>query len=128
MRPLRLAWLGFLAAGAACGDGEKPSPAGDLIVTYLAAGGPPAGAVLLTVTGGAVQGVTASMAGVQVSFGSPAAGTTKIIVTGTLNNGDLLRLRVPDVNTTYSVSADQVADAVTFALLPTVGHTFTVHP
>lgn len=126
MRPLRLAWLGVLAAGGACGGGEKPSPAGDLIVTYVASGRP-AGAVLLTVTGGAVQGVTASVSGVQVSFGSPAAGTTKIIVTGTLNSGDLLRLRVPDVNTTYFVNTDQVADALTFALLSPAGHTFTVH-
>lgn len=126
MKPLRLAWIGLLAAGAACGGGEKPSPAGDLIVTYVASG-PPAGAVLLTVTGGMVQGVTAAISGVQVSFGSPAGGTTKIIVTGTLSNGDLLRLRVPDVNTTYFVTADQVADVVTFALLPSAGHTFTVH-
>jgi hypothetical protein len=115
-----------LLALAACG-GESGPTAGDLLVSYFQSG-PEPGAILLTISGGAVDKVTA-LAGQQVSYASPTAGTTKAIVTGTFANGDLLRLHVPDVSlaTSYTVRVEQVADQVTFALLNPAEYTFTVH-
>lgn len=121
--------LGAALALSACGggDGGGSSNAGDLLVSYFQ-GGPEVGAVLLTVTGGPVEKVTA-LGGQQVSFGSPFSGTTKVVVAGTLGNGDLLRLRVPDVSLAgnYRVTVEQAADKVTFALLDVSGYQFTVH-
>ena len=129
----RRAVLGFaslLLAAAACGGesgGQNPTHPGDLLVSYFQ-GGPEPGALLLTITGGPVENVSA-LGGQQVSFSSPFAGTTKVVVLGTLTNGDLLRLRVPDVtqSTSYTVRVEQAADNGTFALIDASLYTFTVH-
>ena len=87
--------------------------------------------MLFTIIGGPVQDV--SRPGglpLQVSFASPVAGTTRIVVTGTLlTTGDLLDLRVPDVtlSTSYTVRVEQVADNVTFSLIDTSLHPITIH-
>ena len=123
----------ILALLAACGGGKDggppPSQAGDLIVSYFQ-GGPAAGAMLFTITGGTVQGVTArSGQQLQVSFASPVAGTTRVIVTGPLSTGDIVTVRVPDVglSTSYSARVEQVADNVTFSLIDPALHTLTIH-
>ncbi len=118
-RRIALAGLALLAAGAGCGGGKGPvGPiAGDLTVA-LFQGGPTPGALLLTVTGGAVQSVTA-LPGVQVTSAAAGPGVTRLLVTGTIGTGDLFRLRVPDIELSagYTVRTDQAADNVTFALL-----------
>lgn len=122
-----VALLVTLAAG--CGDGGgTPSRAGDLTISYFQ-GGPSAGALLLTITGGEVENVTAAN-GEQVSFASPSPGTTRVVVMGNLGTGTLLRIRVPDVSlaSRYVVVTDQVADKVTFALIDPVPHTLTISP
>ena len=83
---------------------------------------------MLTITGGPVESVSA-IGDQQVAFASPLAGTTKVIVTGTLGTGELLRLRVPDLDqsASYTVRVEQVADRNTFALIDPALHTFTVH-
>ena len=119
----------FLGLAAACGDsGEPPSRAGDLTVSYFQ-GGPGAGALLLTITGGEVQNVTAAN-GEQVSFASPSPGTTRVVVLGNLGTGTLLRIRVPDVSlaSRYVVATDQVADKVTFSLIDPGRHPLTISP
>lgn len=113
---------------AACGDnGGQPTNRGDLLVTYYQ-GGPEPGAILLTITGGPVENVTA-VGGQQVSFASSASGTTRVVVIGSFTTGDLLRLRVPDVSlsTSYAIRVEQVADNLSYALIDTVPYTFTVH-
>lgn len=124
----RLGFAILAVAAAACGgDGQTPSHPGDLLVSYFQAG-PEPGAFLLTITGGPVENVTA-LGGQQLSFSSPFAGTTKVVIAGRLTNGDMLRLRVPDVTqaTSYTVRVEQVADNVTFALIDPGQYTFTVH-
>jgi hypothetical protein len=129
----RLGSFALIAALAGCGGkdgGGPPGPvAGDLVVTYFQ-GGPAAGALLFTITGGQVQDVTARVAQqVQVSFASPVPGTTRVVVTGPLSTGDLVTVRVPDVSLAsgYTVRVDQVADNVTFSLIDPSLHTLTIH-
>ncbi|HEV8455916.1 MAG TPA: hypothetical protein VGQ69_13935 [Gemmatimonadales bacterium] len=127
-KPARLGLLTLGLAIAACGgESQNPTPSGDLLVNYFQSG-PEAGAVLLTITGGPVDNVTA-LGGQQVSFASPFTGTTKLVVAGTLSNGDILRLRVPDTSkfADYTVRIEQVADKNTFALIDPSSYTFTVH-
>jgi hypothetical protein len=115
-----------LLLGACGSDGPEPSGAGELTVSYYQ-GGPTAGALLLTITGGPVESITASTSQ-QVAFESPTPGTTRVVVTGDLATGALLRVRVPDVSksTSYRVQVDQVADRVTFSLIDPAGHTLTI--
>lgn len=125
----RLGAAAFVALLVACGDGgQPPSHAGDLLVSYTPVGGPQAGAIILTISGGEVQNVT-PINGQLVSFAAIAPGTTRVIVTTPLTTGDLLRIRVPDVtqSTHYTAVSVQVADKVTYALLGPSDHTFVVH-
>ena len=117
--------LGLSAAG--CGDSsQNPSGAGDLFVAYTGNG--QAGAILLTISGGPVESVSATGTQ-QVSSTSPYANTTKVVILGEAGNGDLLKIHVPDISevTHYNVRADQVADKDSFALIDPARHTFSVH-
>ena len=119
--------LALLALAGACGDSsQNPSGAGDLFVSYSGTG--EAGAILLTISGGPVESVTA-VGTHQVSSTSPYVNTTKIVVLGEVGNGDLLKIHVPDVSqvTQYNARADQVADKSSFALIDPSRHTFSVH-
>ena len=118
--------LGVVACGGGDGGGQN-SGAGDLLVSYFQGGAEP-GALLLTISGGPVSDVKAT-GGQQVSFSSPFAGTTKVVVLGTLTNGDLLKITVPDVSraTSYTAHVDQAADKATFGLLEPGRYTLTVH-
>lgn len=114
----RILLAGVLVLGAACGS-KKPDPvgpvAGDLIVSYA---GPSQtdGALLLLVTGS----VTAvrSTGGYQVASAPAGPTSTRVVVTGQLATGDILKLTVPDVAAvaTYSVKVEGAADRSTFAL------------
>ena len=127
MRAVRLLAALLLAAACGNGDGGGPSGAGDLFVTYQAQNAD-AGAMVLTISGGVVENVTA-MGGQTVSFSKPFPTTTRVVMIGPFTTGDLLRIRVPDVSqvTSYVVRADQVAHTETFALIDPGQHTFTVH-
>lgn len=125
-----LASLGIVLFLAGCGgeEGSPPSQAGDLTASYFpSAAGNGVGALLLTIEGGPVESVTA-VNHEQVAFASPAPGMTRVIVTGNLGVGALLRIRVPDVSkaSAYSIEVNQVADRVTFALIAAGGHTLTI--
>jgi hypothetical protein len=123
-RRLLAAAIGLLAA---CGNGSQPSRAGELTVGLFEAGND-AGAILLTISGGTVESVRAA-GGQQVSYSTPAAGTTRVVVLGTLQTGDLLKIRVPDTSQVadYTARIDQVADKVTFALLDPSAYSLSVH-
>ena len=128
----RMLGAATLALLASCGGGSDgggpPGPvAGDLTVSYVQ-GSPEAGALLITISGGPVLSVTA-LGGQQLSYASPYAGTTRIIVAGTLATGDLFKIHVPDiaVSTSYVPRIDQVADKVTFALIDPASYHLTIH-
>ncbi|HEV8196190.1 MAG TPA: hypothetical protein VGP87_06095 [Gemmatimonadales bacterium] len=136
----RLARLGLVATLlvlASCGGGDVSPPpppppplGGDLVISYVP-GGPAVGAILFTISGGPVENVTVrNGAGLQVSFASPLAGTTKVLVSGALSAGDILTVRVPDISlaASYTVHIDQVADNVTFSLIDPTLNTLTIHP
>lgn len=114
----RLLLAAVLTLGAACGS-KKPDPvgpvAGDLTVSYA---GPSQsdGALLLLVTG-TVTAVKA-VGGYQVASASAGATATRVVVTGQLATGDILKLTVPDVAAaaSYSVRVEAAADRATFAL------------
>lgn len=114
----RILVAGLLVLGAACGS-KKPDPvgpvAGDLTVSYA---GPSQtdGALLLLVTG-TVTAVKAA-GGYQVASAPAGPTSTRVVVTGQLATGDILKLSVPDVAAaaTYSVKVEAAADRNTFAL------------
>jgi hypothetical protein len=107
--------------------GTPPQVRGDLTLSYVVTDHDH-GAVLLTISGGDVEAVSAIPAGVTVSFASQSPGVTRVVVTGGLASGDLLKVRVPDVNAVdgYVVRIDQVAHAETFALLDPTGSSLTI--
>lgn len=90
-------------------------------------GGPEAGALLFTISGGPVENVTAEN-DEHVSFVSTTPGTTRVAVIGNLGTGTILKVRVPDLSVArnYTVRVDQVADRVTFALINPEPHTLTI--
>lgn len=132
MRLLRMSTFGLLTLLAACdagNEGPPPPVAGDLLVTYFR-GGPQVGAMLVTITGGKVESVSArSGQALTVSYSIPMPGTTKVIIIGTLQTGDILNVRVPDISlaTGYVVKVDQVADDLTFSLIDPSQHNLTIH-
>ena len=117
----------ILVAGAACGGepmGNRPTP-GNLTVV-LASPGSSDGAVLLLVTGGPVESVSPA-GSYQVASAAVGTSTRRVVVTGDIGAGDLIKLRVPDVNSTsYLVQVEQVADRNSFALLDATAYTATV--
>ena len=121
---LLAAAIGLLAA---CGEGAEPSRAGVLTVALVEATND-AGALLLTISGGTVESVRAA-GGQQVSYSTPAAGTTRVVVLGALQTGDLLKIQVPDTSQVadYTARIDQVADKVTFVLLDPSGYSLSIH-
>lgn len=105
-----------LAVGmAACANDNTPR-AGALAVS-LVRGGANDGALLVTVSGGPVTGVTVG-AGYQQVVNADAAGT-HIMVIGDLTTGAIATLTIPDRSqaSRYTVTLDQVADRTTFGLI-----------
>lgn len=118
-------WLAILML-AGCGTTDSvPVTPGELAVQVGATGTPP-GAMLLTVSGGPITGVTVAP-GLEGALSTNASGT-HILLVGAINGGELGILHIPDrtLVTRYVVSIDQVADATTFALLDRVQWTATL--
>lgn len=132
IRPMRALVAAALVMVMACGgdsSGPTPPPApppppppppapvpGNLTVSYT---GPTAtdGAIMLRVSGATINSVAPVGSLVAASSGG---GTTsvRVIITGTLANGDLFTVAVPDVAAvaSYTVAIEAVADKATFAL------------
>lgn len=111
-----------LAALAACGGDGGGGPVGGDILLVVGGGVPQTGALLLRI-GGPVDQVM-PVANYRVAS-APIGGTggstavTRVVITGTIAPGDLLRLRVPDVDqvSTYTATIEQAAAAADFSLV-----------
>lgn len=129
MKPRVLSGMLALALASGCGKNTPaPSNAGDLMVSFFQGPGE-VGGLLLTITGGPVEGVTTTTSGLLVTSASPAAGMTRVLVTGPIHTGDILKVRVRDttLSTSYAIHIDQVADNLTFALVDPSSHSATIH-
>ncbi len=128
---IRPTLFGAALAGvvAACGGKDSPEPikpvAGDLTVAYSGPGQTD-GALLLVITG--VVAEVKAVGPYQVASAPLGPTATRVVVVGTLVTGDILKIRVSDVNAvaSYSGRIDEVADRETFALNDALGYSVGV--
>lgn len=111
--------LGLLCALALFGcGGADPVPVtpGELAIQLTAPTTPP-GAMVLTVSGGPIAGITPTN-GIEGALSTDADGTHVLLV-GSLDGGVVAVLKIPDAALArrYVIRIDQVADGTTFALL-----------
>jgi hypothetical protein len=123
-------YLGLAAAIAlVVGCSKKKEPvgptAGDLTVSYSSGTGND-GALLVLVTGPATS--IQALGGYQISQASVGPNMTRVVLTGTINSGDILKLAVPDVDDTasYTIKVEAAADRATFALADQNLYTTTI--
>jgi hypothetical protein len=116
----RAGWLLGAAAALALGcGGEKKGPsgptAGELTVSFTSLTGTD-GALLLLVTG-AVTSIQ-PVGSYQMSQAPAGVNATRLVLTGAISPGDILKLSVPDVDaaSSYAVTIEAAADRNTFAL------------
>lgn len=132
IRVARRAAVCVLAALTGCGGGGAgtglPATVAGEVTLVLSGSGTTDGALLLRISGGPVEAITPI--GDFTTDGTPLAGGAQFraVVTGSVVNGDIARIRVPDVNAAgaYTVVIEQVADRNTFALLDPAGRAVTV--
>jgi hypothetical protein len=114
---------------AACGDdGPDPQPkpvSGEFTVSLVTPFVGQDGGMVLRVIG-PIDTLTA-LNGYKVSF-VRQGNITRAVVTGNVEAGDLLRIKVPDIGqlTAYSAFVEQAAARNTFALLDVSGYTLNL--
>ncbi|MGE5092554.1 MAG: hypothetical protein ACM3OH_10360 [Bacillota bacterium] len=124
--------LVLLALASACGDGGPTEPAGPVPgVLKIALATPNAddGALLFTVSGGRVSTVDAAT-GYQIYTAQPDTMTTRILVTGDIAAGEVVRIHVPDTRSAaaYHATIAQAASRTTFAQRALAGYALAVAP
>jgi hypothetical protein len=123
-RRLLALFAGILVLGIGCGEPPVAGPeAGNLIVAYNASSTAD-GALLVLITGGPVESVSA-LRGFQVASAAAGTNATRVVVTGALTTGDVFTIRVPDVAalSSYVARVEAAADRNTFALADPAGYT-----
>lgn len=128
---MRRGWLGAMALlllAGACKDSKPPvgPTAGNVTVSYQGTGSSD-GAILLVVTG-AVTSVEA-LGGYRVASAPISGGAeTRIVITGDLVPGDLVRLAIPDVSkaTDYEAHVEAVAHRTSYALQDPLTYTVSI--
>jgi hypothetical protein len=134
MRIRTLLTAGALGAGlAACGggggDGGGPNPTPGTLDVVLTVAPTAPGAIMFTVSGGQIDGVTSAYTGYE---SATATNSRKVLLTGNLVAGTLVQIEVPDVAAVdnYVVQVLQVAArgsaAVPYQNLGTNGFTVDV--
>ena len=112
---LALAGLGLSACGGGDGgNGNNPTPGNLTVVLTTAASAP--GAIMFTVSGGTINGVTAS--GTYHKYETTLSGTSrKVLLTGNIISGNLVTIAVPDIGkaSQYSATTNQVSARSTAA-------------
>ena len=126
----RSTWLfcALVTTTLGCGGEKKVTgpTGGELTVAYSTALSHE-GAMLLLISGGVVENVT-PVGGYQVAFASVGANAIRVVVTGNLTAGDVIRIKVPDLSlvSSYSAHVDAAADRTTFGLNEPTLYTATV--
>lgn len=122
----RRAVLLGLALVMACGGEKGVGPVAGELTLSLTTPHLTDGAVMLKVAGPIDEVIP--VGAYRVEAAPVAGGFMRIIVTGTITNGPLVRLRVPDVNAaaTYLAIVEQAAHRQTFALLSTTEYQVAV--
>jgi hypothetical protein len=118
--------VALLLGGAGSCTNDSGPVAGIVIISLTTPNSGVDGAILFSVTGpGALTQVTPA-SGLRV-FAQPLGTTTRFAVTGTLTNGAILTLGVPDVGraTQYVATVQDVA-ASDFQLRSRAGYSLTV--
>ena len=113
---------------AACGKDPPPGPtAGRLTVSYSGGFGND-GALLLLVAGNVTS--IEPLGGHQIASASAGPNATRVVLTGNLVSGDILRLSVPDVAAIedYDVTVEAAADRSSFALGDPNLYSTTIRP
>lgn len=124
------ALLAGLATG--CGGADKTTgPSGatpGVLEVRLATTNTDDGAVMFTIAGGPVEQVEAASADYQVFSAQPDSITTRVLLTGNLVAGAIVRLHVADTRrlSAYRGSITQVASRSTFALQAVTGYSLAI--
>jgi hypothetical protein len=117
--------IAALALGAGCKKEPAGPEAGVLTVSFSSPTDTD-GALLLLVTGPVTS--IQVLGGYQMSQAPAGGNATRVVLTGALISGDILKLSVPDVSTasSYTVAVEAAADRNTFALTDENQYTATV--
>ena len=124
---------GLLAVASCGGDHTPTEPAGPVPgVLNVALTTPNAddGAVLLTISGAPVVSVEAASPAYQVYSFTPDTNNVRVLVSGDIATGALLRIHVADTRraASYRATIAQAASRTTFAQRTLSGYSFTVTP
>jgi hypothetical protein len=121
-----LGWSLGLALAAGCGKSPTGPVAGEFTVSF-SSGANSDGALLLLITG-PVNSVQV-LNGYQMSSAAAGTNRTRVVITGDLIAGDVLKLSVPDTSTAlgaYSATVEAAANRTTYALADPALYTATV--
>ena len=117
-----------LAGGFGCGGGTEPTqPTAGPLDLVLSTPNNGDGAILLTVSGGAIDSVSAAVG--YTIYPARASGTSfRVVVTGAITNGTIARVHVPNTALagSYTVTISDVAEAGTYALRNLAGYSVDV--
>jgi hypothetical protein len=128
MRSARARWLLLAAlALAGCSDGAV-APFGGALNLNLTTPNTDDGAVLFTLSGASVDSVVP--VNDQVFFARSDPRTLQVIVTGSLQNGTIARIYVPDIRLAgrYTASVQQVAARGSYLQRDAAPYSLTVIP
>ncbi len=114
---MRRVLVAFALTLAACAADVAPAPVGGLLPIMLDAPRDTDGAIIITVSGGPIDSVTAAP-GYDITSNTDASGV-HILVVGPMASGTLAQIHVADMAHAgqYVASVEQIADGTTFALL-----------
>ncbi|MBA2626659.1 MAG: hypothetical protein H0U85_01465 [Gemmatimonadales bacterium] len=123
-----LALMCIVTAG--CGDGGPgvTDPTAGIVRVILATPNADDGALIVTITGAPVSQVEPASSAYQVYSAQPDSLTTRVLLTGNITPGELLRLHVPDVRRAgaYHAVVTQAASGATFAQQQVGSYSLTV--
>lgn len=135
MPSMRIAALGAtLLAIASCGGDKSPTepsgPVPGVLNVALTTPNADDGALLLTISGGPVVSVEPASAAYQVYTFTPDTTNVRVLVSGDIAAGALLRIHIADSRraASYHATIAQAASRTTFAQRALSGYTFTVAP